>query len=152
MIFGKKLSSRENLEGVDVEFNANRDDDAVSKSGTMYSYTTNTTAAGRHGNGNGRRRRRGNNSLGDGASVQSGTSTSDGRPEYVDPVVAAKEQRQVLWSRATVMVVLAVAASILSAATYTLVSQTETAEFENQVSQEPTSTRTRKKKAWQGLQ
>ena len=61
------------------------------------------------------------------------TPSSIERSEYVDPVVAEKEQKAVFYSRTIVVAVLLVAVIIMSVTMYLLVTKNEKDDFENQV-------------------
>ena len=61
------------------------------------------------------------------------TPEEQARPEYIDPVVAEKEQRAVFWFRTVVVTVLVVAVAILASTMYVLISKNEKEDFETQV-------------------
>ena len=63
------------------------------------------------------------------------TPSSIERSEYVDPIVAEKEQKAVFYSRTIVVTVLLVAVIIMSCTMYLLVTKNEKDDFENQVRQ-----------------
>ena len=63
--------------------------------------------------------------------------SSDGppvRPEYVDPVVAEKEEKAVFWSRLVVIGILSIALAATATAMFSVISRGEKDDFENQVS------------------
>ena len=56
---------------------------------------------------------------------------------YVDPTVAAKEQKAVFWSKVMVVTVLLLAVSSMAAASYIITENQEYSEFETQVRTPP---------------
>ena len=97
------------------------DDDLVSRADTLYSNTTMTTSYL-------------------GSSSKGGSSSGlEPRDQYVDPVVAEKEQKAVFWARMTLIVVLLIALSSVATAMYMVVTNAEKEEFQSQVSLDVTS-------------
>jgi hypothetical protein len=69
--------------------------------------------------------------------IESDSNSENGevaRPEYIDPVLAEKEEKAAFWSRLVVIVILSVAVALMATAMYLLISGNEKADFENQVS------------------
>lgn len=68
--------------------------------------------------------------MGSAGSSDGGTPT---RPEYVDPVVAEKEEKAVFWSRLVVIGILSIALAAMASAMFIVISHNEKDDFQNQV-------------------
>ena len=64
-----------------------------------------------------------------------GSDEDDGpaRPEYINPVVAAKEERAVFWSRLVVIAILSIALAAMATTMFLVISNSEKEDFETQV-------------------
>jgi hypothetical protein len=79
--------------------------------------------------------RTGTNYTGFSESRASGNGANHKRLEYVDPVVAEKEQKAVFWARVTVILVLLLAVSVLASTMYVIVTKSEKDTYAAQVSE-----------------
>jgi hypothetical protein len=103
------ISRASSDDGMEFDSIGHLDADEVSRTGTHYTGLTESKASG-HG-------------------------ANSKRPDYVDPVVAEKEQKAVFWARFTVILVLLLAVSVLASTMYVIVAKSEKDTFVAQVSE-----------------
>ena len=73
----------------------------------------------------------------DGGGSSSGDGSPVGKPDYVDPVVAEKEERAVFWSRLVVICILSIALAAMATTMFLVISKSEEDDYETQVCSQP---------------